>query len=200
MAAWSDILAQLRVELEESTASVWTDAQFLVWWNEGQRDYSRRALILQDEEYLAWTANVRSYDMPTYTIQPISAYWGDKPLEVTDYLNFSRQTTTSAKPSEVAFYNDAIYVNPLPTVAGTLGFLRYYEPTPLVNATATIPFDSRHSRAVKCFVKARAMEQIGDFDSAVGYDQMYNREVAETEFERIKFEDGAMVRLPTEVW
>lgn len=187
MSTWTEMLSQVRAELEESSASIWTDASLLRWLNDASQDFARKTVNLEDEQYATSVVGQESYDLPSYTIDVTSVYFStndDSLLRLTmkDYTR-SAQGDDSGDPSVYAIHNDALWLNPVPDTADTIRFFRTYYPTPITEGTETVPYSGEHEMAMRNYIKARAFEQIGDFVASDRYQMLYEREAEETSWE-----------------
>lgn len=205
MATWSDILSDIRAEIEEPSASVYSDALLLTWWNEGQRDFARRTRCLQDEQYTTTIYTQVSYELPDETIDIHRATWfaegADDPtiLGPTPYESLVTQTA-SGDVTNYSLWNGAIYLYPAPTTAATLTILRTYAPDDIDATTDTIAFNDDEVGMVKSYVKYKAYEMTGDIDLASFHRDNYEHGVQEREWTQIRFVDTSMSRFPQEVW
>ena len=187
MSTWTEMLSQVRAELEESSASIWTDASLLRWLNDAAQDFARKTVNLEDEQYATSTVGQESYDLPEYTIDVSSVYFStneDSLLRLTmkDYTRASQDDDTG-DPVMYAIHNNALWLNPVPDTASTIRFFRTYYPTPITLETETVPYADEHEAAMRNYIKARAFEQIGDFVASDRYQMLYNMEAEETAWE-----------------
>ena len=85
----TNLLADLRSRLDETTATFWTDAELTRWLNEGAREVARRTECLQSTHQQNVTANTGDYTAPTNVIRIYRVeYWRSTndvtPLEYRD--------------------------------------------------------------------------------------------------------------------
>lgn len=209
MATFQDFIDQVRRELEEGTETVWSDDSLLAWTNEASRDFAYKTRCLADEQYTTTVVGQQSYELPSYTIEPVMAVYETEQLAratPSAFFATAAETTTTGTPTTYTVYGDlhggAIYLHPTPSAAGTLRYWRTYYPTPFdsTDDTGVMPFGSLHDEALRNYVKARAYEQTGELDRAQYHTQAYEREVAETDYERVREGSTDLLGEPATSW
>jgi hypothetical protein len=197
MATWSDLKGEIRAELEEAVAAVYTDASLLVFYNQGALDFARRTHILQDEQKTSTAVGQQSYDLPDGTLDVFAAAYDDDKLARGVYSDFVA-LTASGTPTEFAVYDGALYLYPVPDTSASMTLLRYCEPV-TATATTVIPFDLADSATLKSYVKACCNEQIGDIETANYFRGLYERDLTERIWSRTHAEDTGYSE-PGVVW
>lgn len=176
-ALYSDFIAQVRREIEESTANVWSNTSLLTWCNEASRDIATRTLCMADEVTLNTLAGAQSYDLPDCTIAPILVTVNGRPIQRESWQAWNdRAIAQSGTPSYYCVYGEpkTLWLWPVPDAAYPVRYFRHRWPSPLTAAlTDTMPFDSRHDRTIADYIKARAYEQIAAWDSADRFNKRY---------------------------
>lgn len=139
-----DLLADVRVRLDESTAFAWTNESLRGWINDGARELARKTESLMTKSTIAVTAGTRSYTMPTSMVKAHRVEYiatGDSqihPLEGRDYSAADNiwglsQAISSGTPYIFALWGFppslTIYLYPTPAVNGTLNVFHYRLPT-----------------------------------------------------------------------
>jgi len=188
MSTWTTLKGEIRAEIEEAAASVFTDAQLLSWFNQGQQDWCRRTNILSAEEYRSTVANQETYTLPDYTTDITSVWYKEYALSRVKYADIATLTDTGT-PYAYAMHDDALHIFPIPDVAATLTLLRTYDPDPIVSGSDTTLFDTADEGAIKAFVKANCNEQIGDFTAATYFRTYYENMLRERIWSKTTIED-----------
>jgi hypothetical protein len=196
VSTYTEFVTRVRRELEESSAAVWANASLLDWVNDGIYDLSRRLRSNIDDQYAETVAGVPSYSMPLYTVEVIKMMYGgflNPTHSVADAASYpiSRITpgeyymrkslyTTQGTPNSYAIIDGSIFLHPTPDTAGHMHFTRAYRPNPISDtaSTADMPWDSRYNDLLSYYVKARAWEQVPDYDQVTLNDNMYQRGAA----------------------
>lgn len=147
----SDLLADVRSRLDESTARFWTDAELIRWINEGLRVVARRTETLEDAETtLQSIAGGAKYALPAacqrvhrVEFAPSSAsivY----PMELKSYYEMdelwgTQQLISRSYPSYAVFWgappNIIMQVYPVPSQMGTFNIFYYRLPKALAGAS-----------------------------------------------------------------
>jgi len=142
---FATFLAQVRREIEESTATVWSDASLLAWANDGMADIARRTRILSDWQSGSTVVGQASYALADGTFQVDKFFCGTGEIaRVTGddyYASFSLSPATGA-PRDYAIIGAYAYLYPTPSTVATYRYHRYYTPVAFTSATTTttLPF------------------------------------------------------------
>lgn len=182
MATWTSCLAQVRRELEEATAATWADATLLALANDALKEIARRTMLLFDEQYTSTVAGTNSYVLPTLTIDIDDVRCGDRRLVQVGTASFPERAR-SGRPVQYAVEGGTLYLEPTPDAVYELRFFRNYLPDPLVTGDDELPFEGQHDALVRAYVKARAYEQILDWESARNFDAIYKRGLDDAQFD-----------------
>ena len=174
MSTWSDTLVQVRRELEESSAQVWDDSSLLSFANDALKEIARRTMLLFDEEYTDTEAGVNSCFLPVLTIDIDDVRCNGRRLEQVSIREFPAVERSGA-PMFYAVEGGNLYLSPTPDGVYPLRFFRNSLPDPLVTTADTMPFDGVYDGLVRAYVKARAYEQILDWESARNFDAIFTR-------------------------
>ena len=206
MSTWTDFLAQVRRELEEPTEGVWADASLLYWVNAATTEIASRVKNTRDWQYSTSAVGQNSYTLPEQTLEVISVFFGTGDaryqLQRVEFADFSRLDDTSTDtPIYYTVDDDALYLWPTPSTADEISFFRFYLPEILAGTEdESMPFNGQYDPAIGLYVKSRAFEQVGDFDTADAllgrYEQMVDRIANQ---EGIEAQSGRAVQ-PREVW
>lgn len=172
MSTWGTFKSQVRRELEEATAGIWTDASLLCWANDAAKDIAIVTKPIRDWQYTTTTAEQASYTLPSGSLEVIAIYCGSDAdndrvmlprIAFRDVLNIDHD---SGKPRAYILDDDAIRLVPTPDKAYELSFLRYALPAEITADTDNMPFDGRYNAAINYYIKAKAYEQVLDWGSA----------------------------------
>lgn len=183
MATWATIKAQIRREMEETTAGIWADDSLLFHANEAGKDIAIKAKPLRDWEYTTCVVGQMSYTLPANSLEVISVFCGKdadddrRQLTRQDFRDWSNIDIANAKPQVYAIDDDAILLRPAPDDTYELSFLRYMLPTALTGDSDAMPFGSRYDAAIIYYVKSKCYEQILDWNSADALLARYNAEM-----------------------
>lgn len=202
---FATFLAQVRREIEESTATVWSDASLLAWANDGMADIARRTRILSDWQSGSTVVGQASYALADGTFQVDKFFCGTGEIErVTGadyYADFSRSPVTG-EAREYAIIGAYAYLYPTPATVKTYRYHRYYTPVAFTSATTTttLPFVPSFDQTLRNYVKARAYDQIRDFDTSSYYQSLYEADIARINVRARYDELGNSVLLPQTAW
>lgn len=201
MTTYADYAAQVRRELEETTAGVWADESILAWTNEAQLDLAKRAETMEEQTYSVSVAGQQTYDLPDHTLEIKQFTYGDTPL---DRIPISMWTEIDASGTPFAWdiVNRAIYLYPTPATAATITIFRRRAPEPIasVSATSPMPFESRHDATIKNYVKAQASLQVSDLNGFNTYMAAYEQAVVNAWVEERQEETSLYYGAPREAW
>jgi predicted transcriptional regulator len=187
---------------------VWKDASLLYWANDAIKEIAMRTKRTRDWQYSTAVVGEDSYTLPENSLDVISVFFGDadgrrSQLERIDFQDFNNLPAdgNSGRPQFYTIDDDTLYIWPAPDTAGEISFFRYYIPQVVAGTEdETMPFDGRYDAALGLYVKARAFEQIGDYqqaDAMLGrYEQAVDRAAAQ---EGMEAQAGRAVQ-PREVW
>lgn len=204
MATWITHLAQLRRDLEEEVASLYSDTSLLEWTNEAARDIARKTRVLLDEQYADTAAGVQSYPLPVHTIQPEVVFYDGKRLKRESIADWwaAGDIDERGTPHHYAVASNVLYLRPIPDSVKTIRYFRYYEPTDIASVTATtsMPFADRYNAPLRTYAKGKALQQAGDPNEAEMYLNRYAAEIDDAAWQ-VKRERGAdSSASPTEVF
>lgn len=170
-----EFLAQIRREMEEPSEGVWSDSSFLVWTNQAARDFAKRTKCKRDEQYGTAVVGQYSYEMPDYTLEPVAVYYDNLMLRREDFdrwHNISTFDSTSGTPTTWASDGTSLFLWPTPASAGEIRYFRYRYPDPITEDD-DLPFDGEFDDALAYYVKAKANEQVNDWQSAAELRGLY---------------------------
>lgn len=183
MATWSTFREQVRRELEETTAGVWSDTSLLWWANEAVRDLSMKTKPSRDWVYTTTVSGTSTYDLPDNSLEVIEVYCGKdadddrRQLVRQDFRDWSNLDIADGKPVYYAIDDTSIILRPAPDDAYELSFLRYSLPTELSADSDPMPFEDRYDQAINYYIKSKAYEQVLDWNSADALLGRYNAAV-----------------------
>jgi len=207
MSTWSTYRAQIRRELEESTATVWHDDSLLWFANEAFRDIATQTKLMRDWQYTTAVAGQSSYDLPDRSLEVIQVYFGSdtdntrNQLDRQDFTDWDTLDVTNGTPAVYAVDDDAIYLRPAPATGGDeISYLRYTYPEAMTADTDTVPFSDRASAAATYYIKSKANEQIKDFESADFFYQRYMSEIDRLIAQARKEKYGDRILAPAQAW
>ena len=163
-----EFLAQQRRELEEPSDGIWLDSSLLVWTNQAANDFARRTKCLRDEQYATSVVNQYAYAMPDDTLEPIAVYFNDAKLRREDYdvwSDLSLFDAGSGVPTTFAVNGNTLVLWPTPAAAESIRYFRYHYPD-TIEDDSDMPFSGQYDEALGYFVRAKAHEQVNDWESA----------------------------------
>lgn len=159
-ATLSDILADVRSRLDETTVRFWLDSELTRWINEGLRDISRRAeVLLSYNTNIPALPNCAKYVLPNDVLRvhrvefiPSGSNQSTYTLQASTYQEMDnvwgiRQSVQRSYPSYYVLWGVAgpigitMQLYPVPSQAGTINLYYYRLPKTLVATTdvAEIP-------------------------------------------------------------
>ena len=207
MTTWATYRAQVRRELEESSATVWADDSLLWFANEAFRDIAMQTKMMRDWQYTTAVAGQSSYDLPDRSLEVIQVYFGSdtdntrNQLDRQDFTDWDTLDVTNGTPAVYAVDDDAIYLRPAPAAGGDeISYLRYTYPADMTVDTDTVPFSDRANAAATYYIKSKANEQIKDFESADFFYQRYMSEIDRLVAQARKEKYGDRILAPAQAW
>ena len=207
MATWSTVRAQIRRDLEETTATVWTDDSLMSWANDASYDIAVQTKCMRDWQYTTAVVGQSSYDLPARSLEVIEAFFGDsatvgsrKPLDRQEFTDWTTLDDNNGTPLYYAVDDEAIYLRPPPLYAHELSYLRYTYPAAMTADGDSMPFTDRANAAISYYVKSKAKEQISDFDGADIFYDRYLREVDKFAAQIQKEQQADRYLAPATVW
>lgn len=205
---WSTLRDQIRRELQEASATVWTDAALLYHANEAIRDIATQTRCMRDWGYTTAVIGQSSYDLPDRSLEVIKVFFGNSAV-AGDRTQLARQDfsdwetteeSLNGTPLYYAIDDEAIYLRPAPDAAYEISYLRYTYPAELTADSDTVPFANRANAAIVYYVKAKANEQIKDFESADTFFDRYLNEVDRLSAQYQKEAHADRFLQPSTVW
>jgi hypothetical protein len=203
MTVYSTYQTRVLRELEDASGTLFTTTSVLQWTNDAAREISVRCDVSDDEQYLTSVKAQQSYTLPSGTLDVHVCSYDGAALtrrDVTEFFDAAVAATSTGTPYCFTFFDGALYLQSPPNETGKeIRLVRSYSPTDTasVSATTSMPFSSKYDAAIANYVKARAFEQIGDFDAAGHYTTMYEQGVDNITVERSRY-SGA--RSPVSVY
>lgn len=173
----SDIIQDVRDQLDQPTSTYLTDAMILRWINEAQRIIARKTRCIQDSTTLTTVASQAAYTLDD-VVQVEAIYWddtGDKLQELSwasVNLHGLGDTTDTGTPEFWGRWNDGstgkVYLFPTPSGDGDTLTVYYCRlPAALTNAALEepeIPEDAQAALTVYAQYKYKWME--GEYPEA----------------------------------
>jgi hypothetical protein len=190
-------------ELEDSSGTLFSTTSVLQWTNDVAREISARCDVSDDEQYVTSVTGQQSYTLPTGTVDVYTCSYDGAALTKMDtgaFFELAVAATGKSTPHYFTLFDGALYLQPIPPTTGKeIRLFRSYSPTDTasVSATTAMPFSSKYDSVMANYVKARAFEQIGDFDAAGHYSQFYEQGIDNINLERGRY-SGA--RTPRDVY
>jgi hypothetical protein len=144
----TNVRANLRARLDETTARFWADTELTTWINEGARDVARRGEILESTSTINTVAGTQQYSMPADTLRVYRVEWSRdgatgttilaleyKDFNSMDSVWWSQQKTSRGDPYWFTMWgfppNLNLVVYPTPDATVTAGLKLYYYRLPL---------------------------------------------------------------------
>lgn len=189
----SELITDIRAELDEPVAAFWSDARLLALINKAERDYIQKTRCLSAFATMSTVAGTQAYPMPTYWLGSVKALYNDstdltgspnwRPMESTSLEKLSQErpnfiSTVSAdrgKPMRYAIHGQEIYLHPCPDTTASNNLMLFFEakPTPLTTTAGSINIDDSLSRAIVEFCLWKAWAQDNEDAKAAESKQNY---------------------------
>jgi hypothetical protein len=187
------VIDRARVDLNETTASFWSDAQLLTWVDEAVREivYETRCLEAGSSSYVL-SGTSRSFTLPgVTTVLDVEKVEHDSGVSTDvqqifdlDRVPFSRMRLGAEKergrPKTFAVWNYYLWIFPIPdsNQSGTTLYM-YYLPTPTGCKSAASPIEtpSYFDGALVDFVVAKAYLKLGEVDKAIKRLAIYEKRI-----------------------
>ena len=202
MATYSTFIAQVRRELEEDTQSTFKDASLLRWTNDAIKDVCLKLRPLFDEQYADAEIGVAAYELPTYTLEIAGIAYNDKfltRLSPNAFFRVAELYTDNGTPLYYSVVGGTLYLTPTPDATDQIQFWRKYYLAD-ITSVADMPFGSKYDMSIAYYVKSKAYEQVGDFDSFKLNDEMYNRSLSDFDWSNTLDEMSDTFFEPLVVW
>lgn len=182
----TNMIAAVRVPLDESAARRWTDAALLQYLNEGVADIAAKTHCLQQTEDITLVANTLEY-APTkeyvkviaVIINPASgSKWGLKMSNVSSLNEADSLVSASISPEYFYEFGGKIGIYPAYAAVTTETATAYMTIKPAdIVAGGNVPTPNIFDNALKYYMTARAFLFDGRFAEASAYQSMYNQEL-----------------------
>lgn len=205
MTTYATFQAQVRRQLEESTANVWSDTALMWHTNRVVQDVSRRAKPMRDEEYMTVVVGTPDYELPARTLSVIAAIFHDTDgtrtrltRETLDLL-IENNDGSNGTPVSFAVDDEQIYLYPEPSTAGTLRLWRYTYPAEVSATTDTLPY-AGYEDVLEYGVLERCFQQINDWESAERYRQRFEEAVGNMAAQKMTEDSALISSAPVEVF
>lgn len=173
----STIITNARAYLNESSASLWTDAELLVWLNDGLLDIVTRSHCMEDHKEIDLCDNQLNYFLVNEMVAVSKVIYSDG----SQYIGLTRGTprdvghgldatdSTYGTPQYWYQWADGIFFYPLCN-ADIIGHTVtvYFVPKPIViEGSDSIPTPAIYDRALTLFVAGMALFKDGRYGSAM---------------------------------
>src|SRR5690554_1569658 len=105
MPTQAEILTDIRSRLDEATGRQWSNEELRRWINDGLRDISRRAEVLQSVVSIGVLTNIQEYELPGNVVRVHRVEWrpdGEQrviPLTYQDFHNMDQVWVSSQEIS-----------------------------------------------------------------------------------------------------
>ena len=164
---------------------------FIAWGNHGQIRIVRETECLQGIQQTNVVAGTASYALPVDFLKYKRVTLDGKPLgfttleELDQYDSHRDVSNTQATPAKFYRWNQSTYLFPIPAAAGTANLDVWYirQPAALtaIGNTPSIPVQYHETLLLYC--KAKAYEQIENYDMARLVMQEFQAELAEAQYD-----------------
>jgi len=178
----STIITNARTYLNEDTASFWSDAQLLVFLNDGQNDIAARALCMEATETLSpLVANTIEYTPTTDYISVIAAVYTDS--DGNKYALKQSNVRTTGEPYQATspgyFYDYAGKIGIFPALSSVTTeivtlYLAQRPSTLTLGSSVTIP--AVYEKALTYYIVSQAMIRDNRLDAAKLMLELYHAE------------------------
>jgi hypothetical protein len=166
----STIITNARYILREATAAMWTDAELLVWINEGVHDIVTATLCLQTDEQVTLATNTLAYSLSETYIDIAGAIYYDstntiyKGLKPGNLMHVGNYGEEGGPPAFYVEWKDQILLYPLAgsTTSGEQVTVYLFDrPTAITATSDTIPTPAHYDHLLPLYVAARALQKDG---------------------------------------
>ena len=184
------VIDRARVDLNEATASFWSDAAILRWTDEAVKEVVYKTRCLETGASTAVIASQsRTFSLSSIDfldIEKVEYNSGATSGKTTIYdltrvpfgnLRY-QQEKEEGNPKNFAVWNDTIYIWPIPGSAqsGTTLYIYYVpEPSGVTATTSTIETPTYFDGAILDYIKGRALERDEDPGAKYYLDKFDNR-------------------------
>lgn len=187
----SDVISDVRLELMETSAAFWTDAELLTYLNRAELDFSNRVRGLESVATVSTVAGQTEYPLPQNWLSCVAVFYNDihndidswRRMDVTDLQelslqnpNFlSRETQDRGTPNRIYFWNRSMYLETAPDVDGDANIKMFYKakPVPITNVSQAINLDDSLAHALRHYILWKAWRKEKEFQLAADEQAMY---------------------------
>lgn len=184
--SYAEFENKVRSELEDPGAgtdnyTTWSRESLMAWTNEAIADIAISFGNTLDQQTTTSIVGQDNYQMPNDTINVICVFYKGKQLQrVLPSQFFSARMSSYIKnlkdPVIYCVTDSTLYLAPTPTHSepDDIVVIRSHFPDRIESTEDIMPFEGKYNDMIGFYVKARAWEQVGDFDSMSVCDAMYN--------------------------
>lgn len=186
----ANIISNVRYYLNESTASYWSDAELLVWINDGQMDIAARTQCLESTISVTLSAGVLEYSLNTTYIAVTAVQYspsnssGENPNIMGLLRGHPRhvgKTGVEDRYQPMYWYDWDGYLGVYPMLSSATGVaLTVFvvdDPTDLTLTSNTLSIPSMFEVALVKYVAAQAFYKAGQFGKAGRFMAEYYAEI-----------------------
>ncbi len=180
-----DILTKVRYRLMEPVADFWTDAELLLYLNEGQNDLADQMRGIESKANMSTVALRNDYTLPQNWLSTRAVFYKD-PSSATavwrravatnlekvaqEAPNFQEVPTSENWGQQVRYWiwDRTLYFLPTPFSSGSGNILMFYKakPNEIVSLSENLAVDDLFAPAIESYVLARAWEKEKEADLA----------------------------------
>ena len=180
MAAWSNtftnILAASRAILREATASFWTDAQLLVYANEGIKAIAWRVGGYRTFTTVSTTASTRLVSFTGYKC--LAVEYSNKALIKITPLQLGHVPLDGIYPQYWFEFGNYIGIEPIPPEIYTLTVYLASIPTNMTTGASVPSVPYAFCGMLTYYIAARALEQDRQFEASAQLMDMYTNDLS----------------------
>jgi hypothetical protein len=178
MTTAAEMIARVRIRLDEPTAKFWTDPELLGWLNEGLRDAGRYTRHITDTRSINTVAGLSEYTVPADVIEVENVYYapGDGrqiPLAGQSYENMNNtwgqwQNAQVGEPRAYALWGTPpslrikLYPSPELTVVGGISMLVTRMPAQAESVSATVDWPPAWEDVIEDYMEMAALRRARD--------------------------------------
>lgn len=203
MTTWNTQKTRLRMQLEETTAGVWDDANLRYHFNNGMRDVAKKAdptEMLKEYDFNS-AVGTRKYTLPTDFRRIRRLYRGNTAMWREKTEDWSG-VDVSATGTPVAYttIGASIALRPVPSVAASMHLKYQAWPSDITATGDTIPLPDDYLDALDQYVLAKAYEQTGERDMRDMHWENYARALMDLKSQQTAENVADGTSNPREVW
>jgi hypothetical protein len=161
-----------------------TDEEMYRYVWEAEMQLAKQAYVIKSAYTASTVASQQEYSLPSNTLTVKRVTYAGKKLKPISFREddtitiHNAATTATGEPSYYAFWNETLYLRPVPNAVGTLKVFSFNEPAE-VSSTSVLEIPTRYHQGLVDFLISKMAAKDKNFEAASYYMNIWQKTVKE---------------------